>query len=84
MGEHLNQIKAIIVGEGFSGKTALTVRMIHDSFQEKYDTTILVEHDRNVCYENQQYRLTIYDTAGQEDYQTIRTQHYEYAGTQIR
>ena len=58
--------KVVVVGDGGVGKSCLTVRMIHDTFKDRYDPTIedsyLVE---NFEVDDEIVKFEIFDTAGQ-------------------
>ena len=80
MGDGFQPVKAIIVGDGATGKTALTVRMIIDNFTETYQPTTVIDYNRTVSHQDgKQYNVTIFDTAGQEGYEYLRGRYYEDA-----
>ena len=76
--------KAIIVGDGGVGKTALTIRFSKDYFTEDYKMTIGVDfHVKTIAVETDQglirTKLQIWDTGGQERFSSIRPMYYKGA-----
>merc|ERR1711934_985245 len=75
MGDEDNSYKIVVAGVGAVGKSALTLRLCSGKFPKKYDPTIedsyrkKLEVDKKVC------TLDILDTAGQEEYRTLRTEY---------
>ena len=65
--------KIVIIGDSGVGKTSLIQRFIHkDNWHGNYITTITDYH--NVSYhddDNNEYKMMIWDTAGQEQYRSI-------------
>lgn len=69
--------KLIVLGDGFVGKTAITVRYCEDRFQKEYKMTIGVNFGvKKLQYKNLNYNLQIWDIAGQERFQFLRAQYY--------
>lgn len=76
--------KLVLVGDGYCGKTSLQVAFRKDEFDcidlscyrptifETYATEIQIEDDFVM-------ELTIWDTAGQEDYERLRPLSYPHA-----
>lgn len=70
--------KVVVVGDGACGKTCLLEVFRRNQFPETYIPTVVdnfvkevnIEDDRNVS-------LALWDTAGQEDYDTIRPLSYK-------
>ena len=72
--------KAIIVGDGGCGKTAVVVRFSKGFFKEKYKLTIGVEFAvKNLTLNNNVVKLQIWDTGGQERFQYVRPLYYKGA-----
>ena len=70
--EELLKLKLIVVGNQGSGKSCILNRFINDSFDENYQATIGLDfHSKNVTIHNQDIRLILYDTAGQEKFRSL-------------
>jgi len=67
-----NEFKIVVVGAGAVGKSALTVRFIQGKFIEKYDPTIEDSYRKQVAIDDSACMLDIMDTAGQEEYSSLR------------
>ena len=72
--------KIVIVGRSAVGKSSLLLRFTDDRFVEDYLTTIGVDFKfRSLKLNNENFKLQIWDTAGQEKYQTITKTFYKDA-----
>lgn len=72
--------KCVAVGDGGCGKTAVVVRFSRGFFQENYKLTIGVEFAvKNIQVQNQEVKLQIWDTGGQERFQYVRPLYYKGA-----
>jgi small GTP-binding protein len=70
----------IIIGCAGVGKTALLKRLVDDNFTECLDSTVGVEFDSTVLtVDDQNVRLQIWDTAGQEKFRSITKAYYRTA-----
>ena len=63
-----------ILGEGGVGKSALTIRFINNKFIEEYDPTIEDSYRKNIFINDKNYVVDLVDTAGQEEYKSMRNQ----------
>lgn len=63
-----------MLGDGGVGKTALAVQYTMNSFIETYDPTIEDAFRHSVIVDDEMTYLEIVDTAGQEEYATLRDQ----------
>ncbi|KAJ3425670.1 ras-like protein [Anaeramoeba flamelloides] len=70
-----NYFKIAVVGGGGVGKSCLTIRFLRDMFIEKYDPTIEESYRKDVMVDEQAVTLEILDTAGQEEYTSIRDRY---------
>lgn len=66
------EYKIIVMGSGGVGKSALTVRFIHDMFIEKYDPTIEDSYRIMLELDDTIYNIEILDTAGTEQFLCMR------------
>ena len=70
--EELLKLKLIVVGNQGTGKSCILNRFINGSFDENYQATIGLDfHSKNVSIHNQDIRLILYDTAGQEKFRSL-------------
>lgn len=76
-------LKCLVVGDGASGKTCLVYRHIYNKFRSCYKPTVFDNYTfqstvlrNNVTTE---VEVSLWDTAGQEDYDEIRVLTYEDA-----
>ena len=70
--------KYIIVGDPSVGKSNLLMKFAHNKFTDEYQATIGVEFGaKNIEFDNQIYRIQIWDTAGQENFRSITRAYYK-------
>ena len=78
MEKKITNYKYVIVGHSSVGKSAILVRFTDNIFKEDYLTTIGVDFKfRKLKIDTKSYKLQIWDTAGQEKYQTITKTFYK-------
>ncbi|KAI8801539.1 P-loop containing nucleoside triphosphate hydrolase protein [Cladochytrium replicatum] len=65
----------VVVGSGGVGKSCLTVRFLKDEFTNDYDPTIEENYRKSITVDNQACVINIIDTAGQQEYTSLRGQH---------
>ena len=65
-------IKLAIVGPGSVGKSAITQRIIDNTYVEDYDPTIEDLFEKILEIDGQKINISILDTAGQEDFKGLR------------
>ncbi|KAI9098102.1 P-loop containing nucleoside triphosphate hydrolase protein [Phlyctochytrium arcticum] len=69
--------KLVIVGDGACGKTSLLMVQSGEPFPEAYVPTIFENYISRVCVSKERmYELSLWDTAGQEDYDRLRPLSY--------
>jgi len=73
-GPGMDQWRLTILGEGAVGKTALAVQFSMNAFVETYDPTIEDSYRKTVVVDGKQAFLEVIDTAGQDEYATLRDQ----------
>jgi small GTP-binding protein len=72
--------KITILGDAAVGKTSLINQFVESSFQEDYKPTLganIVRKDVNLKEINAQVRLIMWDLAGQEKYNVIRSMYFQ-------
>ncbi|KAI4290896.1 hypothetical protein PAPHI01_0170 [Pancytospora philotis] len=70
--------KVVVVGDGACGKTCLLEVFKSDRFPEEYVPTVVDNFVKEVKYDKDKtVSLALWDTAGQEDYDTIRPLSYK-------
>ncbi|GAA5932761.1 hypothetical protein JCM3775_002229 [Rhodotorula graminis] len=67
----LPEYKVVIMGGGGVGKSALTVRFIHQIFVSAYDPTIEDSYRRNLNVDGITVALEVLDTAGTEQFMSL-------------
>ena len=73
-------LKILLVGDSSVGKTTLLLKYTEDKFSESHITTIGVEYkDKEITINNRKVNLQIWDTSGQERYQSITKNFYRNA-----
>jgi Ras-related protein Rab-2A len=70
--------KYIIVGDPSVGKSNLLMKFAHNKFTDEYQATIGVEFGaKNIEFDQQIYRIQIWDTAEQENFRSITRAYYK-------
>ena len=66
------QLKIMLLGNTAVGKTSFILKYTENTFQEVHLSTIGVDFRvKTITYENKNYKLSIYDTTGQERYKSL-------------
>ncbi|KAF8212767.1 GTP-binding protein rhoA precursor [Mycena galopus ATCC 62051] len=68
--------KLVIVGDGASGKTCLLTVFSHGKFPDVYVPTVFENYVADIEVNKQRVELSLWDTAGQEDYDRLRPLSY--------
>ncbi|XP_067911115.1 rho-related GTP-binding protein RhoF isoform X5 [Heterodontus francisci] len=71
------ELKIVIVGDGGCGKTSLLMVFAKGDFPEQYAPSVFEKYVKDITVRNKKYTLTLYDTAGQEDYDRLRPLSYQ-------
>ena len=66
--------KIVVLGGGGVGKSALTIRLVTNSFLSEYDPTIEDSYRKLVVIDGKWCVLDILDTAGQEEFSSMQDQ----------
>ncbi|KAG2044263.1 small GTPase superfamily [Suillus americanus] len=66
--------RVAVLGDGGVGKTALAVQVTLNCFVETYDPTIEDAYRKQLIVDNKMCFVEVIDTAGQEEYATLRDQ----------
>ena len=70
--EDLIKFKLIVVGNQGTGKSSILNRFVNETFEENYQATIGLDfQSKNITIHDQDVRLIIYDTAGQEKFRSL-------------
>jgi small GTP-binding protein len=70
------QKKVCMVGTSGVGKTSLVAKFVHSMFSDKYLTTVGGKIDKKtVAVDGNEVMLMIWDLAGNDDYQRLRTSY---------
>ena len=71
-------VKFIIVGDSSVGKSSILIRFTSFKFDEKHSPTLNMEFgSKHIIYNNSDYLVQIWDTAGQEQYKSITRSYYK-------
>ncbi|KAL0490517.1 Ras-related protein Rap [Acrasis kona] len=73
------EIKLVVFGSGGVGKSALIVQLIQGVFVECYDPTLEDSYRKELTIDGREVVLDILDTAGQEEFHTLRDQYIRHA-----
>ena len=76
-----NNIKLVVVGDGAVGKTCLLVVYTKGEFPSEYIPTVFDNYTAKVKIGETTYPVQLWDTAGQEELENIRTLSYQ--GTSV-
>ena len=70
--KQMKPIRIVIMGGGGTGKSCITVNFVQNMFVEKYDPTIEDSYRKSVIIDNVIYPIEILDTAGTEEFTSMR------------
>ncbi|KAG7194232.1 Rho GTPase [Scheffersomyces spartinae] len=75
-GPKLIQRKIVILGDGACGKTSLLNVFTRGYFPQVYEPTVFENYVHDIFIDQQQVQLSLWDTAGQEEFDRLRSLSY--------
>lgn len=67
----------VVLGDGGVGKTSIILRYTRNQFSETYEPTLEDNTKATIVYNDKKINIDIADTAGQDDYQSLRSRYMD-------
>ena len=75
--KNLTEYKLLLIGESNVGKTTIFNKYIYNKIDKNATSTIGVDFEaKNFTYKNKKYSIKLFDTAGQERFQSLTKAYY--------
>jgi small GTP-binding protein len=68
--------KIVAIGDGAVGKTCLLIVYVNNEFPTDYVPTVFENYSTRIKYQNKIVQISLWDTAGQEEYDQLRFLSY--------
>uniref|UniRef100_A0AC34GRE1 Uncharacterized protein n=1 Tax=Panagrolaimus sp. ES5 TaxID=591445 RepID=A0AC34GRE1_9BILA len=72
----MESMNCVVVDDVAVGKTSLLLNYTTNSFPSEFNATVFHEFSKIIKVDDQEYKLKLWDTAGQEDYDEVRPLSY--------
>ena len=81
----VKKFKVVLLGEGRVGKTSILIRFCQNTFNDRQQPTLQASYlDRKVTVDGQSVQLSVWDTAGQEQFASLTSSYFRSAHAVVR
>eukprot|EP00033_Pygsuia_biforma_P003719 GCRY01004074.1.p1 GENE.GCRY01004074.1~~GCRY01004074.1.p1 ORF type:complete len:195 (+),score=21.52 GCRY01004074.1:191-775(+) len=77
--QEVHRLDFVVVGDGNIGKTSLLLAFVEHKYEPLYTPTVFENTAKEVEIDSHRFTLNLWDTAGQEEFDSIRTLSYRHA-----
>ena len=78
--EHVIEYKILLLGDSDSNKTSIFTKIIYNKIDKLMSSTLGVDFETKIItYKNKKYSIELFDSAGQERFQSITLSYYHMA-----